>query len=84
MLPDAGEGSHVVTATDAAGCVASDSFFVKKSPETAPNFTINNASGPAAADGSIIVASISGEPPFDFLWSKGDTTGNPLHLTPGP
>ena len=65
-------GYHTITVTDANQCTKTDSIFVH-SPEAfhnQPVITRDTINGVATIDNNIV----GGTPPYNFLWSNGQTT----------
>lgn len=60
-------GTHVITVTDADGCVQTTNILVPSSQ--ALNYTLYSTSCGSGANGKITAFITSGEPPFSFNWS---------------
>ena len=74
-------GTHTVTITDAAGCIATATVFIGQSQ--GPNVTITiNTSATCTAGGSA-TATATGGGPFTYLWDNGQTTATATNLSPG-
>jgi len=74
---DIGPGNYTVTVQDANGCsiVRSDEVLEPTELAFAPNsITINNVSCNGLSDGGIGVTVEGGSPPYQYLWSSGETT----------
>ena len=83
LLTNIDHGTYYLTATDAIGCRSLDTATIQVSPPILADFDIKNASGPSQSDGQIKVSLNGGLPPFNVLWSNGDTTTSIQHLLPG-
>ncbi|GAB4488828.1 MAG: hypothetical protein OHK0019_05690 [Saprospiraceae bacterium] len=85
LLSNLGPGPVSVTVTDAQGCTASFSFDIPEPDTLQFAATVQNASSPQSADGSIVVNNVTGgTPPYDFLWSPGGSTDDMISgLLPG-
>ncbi|MBL7828863.1 MAG: VCBS repeat-containing protein [Saprospiraceae bacterium] len=77
-------GNYAVTLTDMRGCTAVDSVQIGSIPPFSILLdSLNHASGPTHADGSVFVHTSGGLSPFSYLWSNGDTTQNLTSVAPG-
>ncbi|MFT7606318.1 MAG: hypothetical protein ACI8VT_003920 [Saprospiraceae bacterium] len=78
-----GEGYNLVSVTDDNGCMVLDSVFIGEPLPINIVGNIIDASGANTQDGSIEVTNIiGGTPPFELLWSNGETTGLIENLLP--
>ncbi len=77
-------GTYTVTVTDNNDCVVIDSIVITQ-PQTALDFTVNsvNISCNGLSDASIFVSVNGGTPPYDYLWSTGDTSSTLVNLNKG-
>ena len=85
VATDLPPGPASVTVTDAWGCTAGYAFQVPEPDTLQFTATVQDASGPQSANGSIQVNTVTGgTAPYDYFWSPGgsvaDTLGN---LSPG-
>lgn len=66
---------YYVTVTDAHGCSREDSVFIRE-PLSAlvVGLSAKNASCFGSSTGSIFSVAAGGTPPYNFIWSTGDTT----------
>jgi hypothetical protein len=71
-------GTYTATVTDANGCTATASATLGELTEIAATGAVTAASGPSAADGSIVLNSVTGGTGsgYAFLWSNGITSQN--------
>ena len=76
-------GTYSVTATDFLGCNESVQVTIIPEDDIELDVTANPASDCGTADGSASVAIVGGTPPYDILWSTGETTANINNLAPG-
>ena len=65
---------YSVTITDANGCIVQDSFLVETLESIAIEEEVIDNDCPGDEDGVIEVEVVSGNGPFNFLWSTGATT----------
>lgn len=72
------QGSHVVSITDAGGCVQSATVYVGGTPQV--DFTLYPVGCGNGSEGSITAFISSGTPPFTFDWSD-NVLGNPQSIT---
>jgi hypothetical protein len=75
-------GTYTVTITDAAGCVT----ILTTTVSQIDTFRITTSSTPAHsgnADGQATVTMLNGTPPYNILWSNGQTTATITGLSPG-
>ncbi|HNW70297.1 MAG TPA: T9SS type B sorting domain-containing protein [Bacteroidales bacterium] len=75
---------YYVTITDAHGCTREDSVFIKE-PLSAlvVGLTANNALCFGSSTGSIFSVAAGGTPPYNFIWSTGDTTESVSDVSAG-
>jgi gliding motility-associated-like protein len=75
-LTGAGEGTYMITVTDADGC--SDSYtLVLNDPETLlPGFIVTDTRCAGSEDGSAILAASGGTADYTFLWNRKEVDGN--------
>ncbi|MCC6410954.1 MAG: T9SS type A sorting domain-containing protein [Saprospiraceae bacterium] len=85
ILTPVGAGMWTVTATDALGCSVTYTYHISAPDSLQFAATVQNATGPAEADGSIAISGImGGTGPYSYLWSPGGGTGNTLsNVAPG-
>ena len=78
-------GLYETSVVDSNGCMASEVILLgENSPAIFVQDTIEAATGVAIADGAITLKEIiGGTPPFNFLWSNGDTSQSVGGLLPG-
>jgi hypothetical protein len=70
-------GTHVVTVTDATGCIQTSNVFV---PSSEPlNYTLYSTSCGTGNNGTITAFISTGNPPFTFDWSS-NVAGNPQQI----
>ncbi len=72
---------YILTVTDIHGCIAYDTIIIYSSPLlTATITTFNNVTCNGLCDGSATLTPSGGTPPYDYLWSDGqsDTIANNL------
>ncbi|HMQ61394.1 MAG TPA: choice-of-anchor Q domain-containing protein [Flavilitoribacter sp.] len=69
---------------DRFGCKDTVTQIIGIRPPVSPQFTVVNASGPAAADGAILLDSLTGgTPPYTYAWSNGADTPSLTGIQPG-
>ena len=75
-------GTYTATITDAGGCAATISdTLTEPAPIAAnPSSTISSCSN--CPDGTASVSPTGGTPPYNYIWSNGDTTAAILNLLP--
>jgi gliding motility-associated-like protein len=80
----AGGATYQVTVTDYNGCSATTSVQVEQ-PGAPLTLTLTGTLPICASDssGSATVASFGGTPPYQYLWSNGDTTATTTHVPNG-
>jgi len=70
-------GTHVVTVTDASGCVQTSHVYI---PSSQPlNYTLYSTSCGTGNNGTITAFISTGNPPFTFNWSN-NVVGNPQQI----
>lgn len=70
-------GTHVVTVTDASGCVQTSNVYI---PSSQPlNYTLYSTSCGTGNNGTITAFISTGNPPFTFNWSN-NVIGNPQQI----
>ena len=69
-------GTYTVTVTDAAGCVATESFVVAgfSCPTITVGFTTSDVSCAGAGDGSITANGTGGTAPYTYAWQQNGAT----------
>jgi len=77
-------GSYTVTVTDANGCTKSGSITVSQFPTMTLSITTTDASCYDVCNGTAVVTVVGGTPPYNFLWSDGQTTATVTGLCPTP
>jgi hypothetical protein len=70
-------GSHVVTVTDADGCVKTQNVFIPSSQQL--NYSLYSTSCGSGNNGVLTAFISSGTPPFTFQWSD-NVIGNPQQI----
>jgi len=70
-------GSHVVTVTDADGCVKTQNVFIPSSENL--NYSLYSTSCGSGSNGVLTAFISSGVPPFTFQWSD-NVSGNPQQI----
>lgn len=79
-----GPGIYTVTVTDANGCEITESITVNTNTKIDIDVQQQkDVSCKGIMDGSIAVSTNGGNPPYDYIWSNGDSTGNISNLGPG-
>ncbi len=78
-------GSFCVTVTDNVGCVLSACDTVNGPDCSGLTLTLSSsyASGPTAADGSVVSTVTGGNTPYTYMWTNTTTTANLTAVTPG-
>lgn len=76
-------GAYQFTVTDQKGKVFETAVDIPGSAAFMAGASVQNAGGPATADGSISVYVQSGTGPFTFFWSTSDSTAGISGLLPG-
>jgi hypothetical protein len=76
-------GTYVVTLTDTAGCIQTDSVQLAEPTLIDVNFTSTNASCFDGSNGSIVATPSGGTPPYQYLWDNAATTSSISTLSPG-
>jgi uncharacterized protein (DUF2141 family) len=70
-------GTHIVTVTDASGCVQTSNVYI---PSSQPlNYTLYSTSCGTGNNGTITAFISTGNPPFTFNWSS-NVIGNPQQI----
>ena len=70
-------GTHVVTVTDASGCIQTSNVYI---PSSQPlNYTLYSTSCGTGNNGTITAFISTGNPPFTFDWSN-NVVGNPQQI----
>ena len=67
-------GNHTVTVTDANGCVDTININLTSLSSITMSVSVIDESCCGAADGAIIVTANGGTPPYQYVWSTGQTT----------
>jgi len=75
-------GTYSVTITDGGGCSAVDSFTVGNITTFTASGAVTDATCLACSDGSIDITA-TGDAPFTFAWSNGETTEDISNLLTG-
>lgn len=68
-------GTYQITVTDAAGCVAIESYVINPAVQITATVTETDASC-GLCNGSATVTPITGTPPFSYVWSSSTNTTN--------
>ncbi len=76
-------GVYSVTVTDQAGCEATGQYTVEAATEFTLRVSGTDVSTCDAMDGTARVEVLSGEPPFSYEWSNGETVSVITGLGPG-
>lgn len=77
-------GDYTLTVTDFNGCKISDSATVLPPPPISCNvILVKVISQTGSADGQLTTEVNGGSPPFNFLWSNGQTSSTAFGLAPG-
>ncbi|MBN4051303.1 proprotein convertase P-domain-containing protein, partial [bacterium AH-315-M05] len=74
-------GSHTVTATDANGCSASLTITVNEPLPIVSSISTIGVSCNGGSDGTATVTPSGVSPPYDYLWSNGQTTATATGLS---
>ncbi|MCC6727264.1 MAG: hypothetical protein IT258_22355 [Saprospiraceae bacterium] len=84
-LTSLGPGPYFLNLTDANGCSATASVGIAEHPEITLLDSIQNASGPTAADGGVAITGVSGGTGggYVFAWSNGATTQGLANVATG-
>jgi len=89
MATQLGEGPHVVTVTDANGCLATTIATIIAPPaiqaqaQVTTNYNGNHLSGPNTTDAKAEVSAFGGSGPLSFTWSDGQVSGIAVGLGAG-
>ena len=85
FLANVPSGMYEVLVSDSNGCEANSEIVLEEiSPPITVQDTIIAATGATISNGAILLGSIvGGTPPFNFLWSNGDTSQSITELLPG-
>ncbi len=75
--------AYFVTITDAKNCKIAQNFTLSEADELLSNLSTDNANCPTCADGSAQVMPTGGFPPYQLLWSTGETSASIENLMPG-
>lgn len=76
-------GTYIVTVTDNSGCVVVDNVIVNQNSNIALTLTGTNITCYNGQNGSATATATSGTPPFQYVWSNGQTTVAATNLTAG-
>jgi hypothetical protein len=76
-------GSYVLTVTDAAGCVATQTVNITTLSSPTVSISGSNPSGCGTGDGSISLSITGGSSPYSFSWNNGSDTQNLSNLSSG-
>lgn len=74
---------NVMVMNNDSQCSSSLSIEITEANELIATTTTNNESAPNANDGSAMVAVTGGTPPYNYLWSTGETTSQISNLSQG-
>ncbi len=74
-------GTYIVTATDATGCIVSETIMVTQPSAIQPN--IVGIDGECGINGSASVSPQGGFEPYSYLWSNGEVTNAITNLSAG-
>ncbi|MFH1319860.1 MAG: PKD domain-containing protein [Bacteroidota bacterium] len=75
-------GTYSLTVTDANGCAVSDTIIINDNNGPEISYSANNVSCDGGTDGSVDIT-VSGNPPFIYSWSNGDTIDDISNLSAG-
>ena len=76
--------TYYVVADDGGGCTGqSESIIIQDSSTVSYGLYVVNDAGCAVNSGKIFVTGLTGNPPYDYLWSNGQTTSSITGLTTG-
>ena len=76
--------TYYVIANDGGGCTGqSESVIIKDSSTIDFGFYVVNDAGCAVNSGKIFITGLTGNPPYTYLWSNGQTTSSISGLTAG-
>ena len=73
-------GSYVVNVLDSNDCLLIANVDVYEPDDLFAYFNLNYVSCNGLSDGNIDAVTIGGTPPFNYLWSTGDTTEDLLNI----
>jgi PKD repeat protein len=76
-------GSYSVTVTDSLNCSHWANFNINQPDSIFYSFAPFDPKCHGDANGSILFSTYNGVPPFDYLWSNGETTPSIMNLTEG-
>ncbi|MCS6990742.1 MAG: T9SS type A sorting domain-containing protein, partial [Chitinophagales bacterium] len=76
-------GTYTVTVTDAAGCTASQSFYVDQPGGFSLSFITSDVTCPGGSNGSVNLTVVGGVSPYTYSWSNGATTEDLSGLVAG-
>ena len=77
-------GTYYVVTTDGGGCSGeTSSVIVKESTQLDFGIYVVNDAGCTVNSGKLFVTGLTGNPPYTYLWSNGDTTDSIENLVPG-
>ncbi|MCE5348063.1 MAG: HYR domain-containing protein [Bacteroidales bacterium] len=78
-----GAGTHIITVRDANNCVINVSEVITEPPVLSIAHTVEDASCPGEADGSITLTITGGTNPYNVIWSDGIVTPNRKNIPDG-
>ncbi len=76
-------GQHIVTATDAGGCSATDTVQIQPAPLPTATAQMTQRANCLGGGGSASAAGLGGTPPYTFLWSTGGTANTIVNVAAG-
>jgi hypothetical protein len=76
-------GEYFVTIIDNAGCFTTGAFTITEPTQLVANAGATPETVVGANDGTAFAATFGGVPPYNFLWSNGETTQMIIGLAPG-
>ncbi|MFK7937439.1 MAG: T9SS type A sorting domain-containing protein [Saprospiraceae bacterium] len=83
-IVNVGAGMYRVTVSEASGCSSTATFNVLSTPDLAIEVTdIQDVSCDSLADGTAIATGIGGLPPYQYLWSDGQTEATGSNFSEG-
>ncbi len=80
MLP---QGTYSVTVSDDFGCTGTSSIDVDPLEGVSVDYDVDPVSCFGDSNGEIDLAILTGTPPYQFIWSNGETTEDLSDLSPG-
>ncbi|MEM6396006.1 MAG: gliding motility-associated C-terminal domain-containing protein [Bacteroidota bacterium] len=81
-ITDLAAGDYSATITDANGCILLRNYTLTPTSSLSLDDTVEDASCPGSASGSIAVSPTANLEPLSFIWSNGETTSTIDNLSP--